>query len=327
MPKRFIYFGLYLLLRGILAFKTMKIKNYFQYILFAASASFLFACTERININTDDSPPRLVIYGYITTDTTQQAIRITRSTGYFDTITSPGISNAIVSISCEDAVYELKESSDEAGLYLTSPDVYGIPGKTYTLHASVDFDGDGNTEEYEATSYLPFPVTLDSAAITQSNILKDHLQVLVWGELPEESSNNFSLHCFRNGVIMNDSLIGFRSFQSDYIVNNKIEAMPIWLLDSEDDKEKLSPGDTITVQIESITPEYATFMDNARTELRGPIPLFGGPPANVETNIHCLNANSKTGISGFFTAYSKCRTSTIYVTSLSDKSIQKSTGQ
>ena len=293
----------------------MKAKNYPRYLYYIviASVSFLglFACEERININTEASPPRLVIYGYITTDTTQQAVSITRSTGYFVTTKPEGISNATVSISCDSEVFELKESSEEQGIYLTSPDVYGIPGKTYTLHAAVDFNGDGNREEYEATSYLPFPVTLDSAAIVPSPILSNHLQALVWGSLPEEGIGYFSFHLFRNGIALNDSLRGFQIVQDDYVANKKIVALPVFLIDQEDEQEKLSPGDTVTVQVESLTSEYATFIDNARTELRGPIPLFGGPPANVKTNIQCLDANSKTGISGFFTAYSKRRVSTV----------------
>ena len=286
-------------------------------IIIAGCISFLtlFACEERVNIHTEASPPRLVIYGYITTDTVQQAIRITRSTGYFVTTKPEGVSHAAVSISCEGETFAMEESPDEPGLYLTSSKVYGIPGKTYTFHAAIDFNGAGNIESYEATSYLPFPATLDSAAVTPSPILSNrlHLQVLVWGNLPEESSGNFSFHLFRNGVAMNDSLRRFRIVQDDYIATKTFAALPVFLLDQEDnDREKLSLGDTVMVQVESLTQEYATFIENAQNELRGPIPLFGGPPANVETNIRCLNANSKTGISGFFTAYSKRKTVTVY---------------
>jgi hypothetical protein len=254
----------------------------------------------------------LVIYGYITTDTTQHAVRITRSTGYFVTTKPEGISNAIVTITNGNEIFDLKESPEEVGLYLTSPNIYGISGKTYTFHASLDFNKDGKLEEYEATSYLPFPATLDSTVVAPFPALNDHLQVLVWGNLPEESSGYFCFHLFRNGVAINDSLRGFNITQDEYITTKKITALPIFLLDPEDDEEKLSPGDTLAVQVESITPEYASFIDNARTESRGSVPLFGGPPANVETNIHCLDANSKTGISGFFTAYSKSRVSMKY---------------
>ena len=311
MPKRFTYSDLYLPLHGTLAFRIMNVKRYFYCILLAGSV--LLACTERIDINTDTSPPRVVIYGYITTDTTQQAISITRSSGYFATTKPEGISNATVSINSDEGdVFPLNESTETPGLYLTSPDVYGIPGKTYTLHATLDFDGSGKTETYEATSYLPFPATLDSAAVVPSNILSDHLQVLIWGNLPEESSGNFSFHLYRNGVAVNDSLRGFRIMTDEYLVTKEITAIPIFQLDPKDDNENISIGDTIVVQVESLTSEYATFIDNAQTELRGPIPLFGGPPANVETNIQCLSADSKTGISGFFTAYSKSSTETIY---------------
>ena len=292
----------------------MKIRNYLCHIIFAGSALllFLFACTERIDIKTEASPPRLVIYGYITTDTTQQAIRITRSSGYFVTTKPEGISHADVSISYDGGTFELKESPDDPGLYLTSPDVYGIAGKTYTLHASLDFDGDGTQEDYEASSYLPFPATLDSAAVTPSPIMDNLLQILIWGSLPEESSGNFSFHFSRNGVILNDSLRGFNISKDDYIITKKFAALPVYMLNQDRDEYKLLSGDTIGVQVESITSDYATFIENAQDEMRGSVPLFGGPPANVETNIRCLSSGSKVEISGFFTAYSKDSVFTIY---------------
>ena len=293
----------------------MNTKKYFNYILPVASIMLLslFSCRERININTEASPPRVVIYGYITTDTTQHAIRITRSTGYFAMTKPEGISHATVSINSDDnEVFPLSESPDDPGLYLTSPDVYGLPGKTYTLHATLDFYGNGNAEEYEASSYLPFPATLDSVAVAPSSIINNFLQVLIWGSIPEESSNNFSFHLFRNGVAMNDSLRNFQVVQADYIINKKLEALPVFQLDPDQDDEKLSLGDTLTVQVESLTPDYATFIQNAQQELRGPIPLFGGPPSNVETNIQCVSSGLSPEISGFFTAYSKNSATTVY---------------
>jgi len=293
----------------------MNTHNYFRYISFAVSIMFFLfsSCMERTEINTDTSPQRVVIYGYISTDTTQQAIRITRSESYFATTKPEGISQATVSIGSDDGdVFQLNESPDDPGLYLTSPNVYGIPGKTYTLHASLDFYGDGKTEVYEATSYLPFPATLDSTAITPAPAMDNTLQVLIWGSLPEESSGNFSFHLFRNGIAMNDSLRRFQIMQDEYVATKKLAALPVSLLNQDRDREKLSLGDTLTVEIESITSDYATFIQNAQDELRGPIPLFGGPPANVETNIRCISSDSKPEISGFFTAYSKCSAYTIY---------------
>jgi len=314
MPKRFISLPLYLQLHGTSVFKTMNAKHYYRYILLTGClfCLCLFSCMERIDINTDASPPRLVVYGYITTDTTRHAVRITRSTGYFVTTKPEGVSNATVSISYDEGVIRLNESSEEPGLYLTSSGIYGIPGKTYNLHASLDFNGDGITEEYEATSYLPFPAVLDSAAVTVSPFASKYLQVLIWGNLPEESSGNFSLHLLRNGVVMNDSLQSFHIMQDEYIASKKFEALPVFQLNPERERYKLLPGDTLTVQVESLTAEYATFIQNAQQEMWGPIPLFSGPPANLETNIRCLSSDSKIEISGFFTAFSKHKTSMVY---------------
>jgi len=292
----------------------MNTEHIFGYVFLIISALLLCcpACTERIDIKTEASLPRVVIYGYITTDTTRHSIRITRSTGYFVTTKPEGISNAKVSISYDGGVFVLNESTNEPGLYRTSSGVYGIPGKTYTLRVSLDFNNDGIIEEYEAESYLPFPATLDSVAVTVSPLMDNFLQVLIWGQLPEESSNNFSLHFFRNRMTINDSLQGFYVFQDDFVTTKKFAALPVFLLNQENRRYRLSQGDTLTVQVESITPEYAIFIENAQQELWGSIPLFSSPPANVETNIRCLSPNSKTEISGFFTAYSKHKTYTVY---------------
>ena len=290
----------------------MNTGNYISYIIFSILLFCFSSCVERIDINTEASPPRLVIYGYITTDTAQHAIRITRSSGYFVSTKPEAVPHAKVSISYDDGVIELNESSEEPGLYLTSPGVYGIAGKTYTLHTSLDFNGDGEKEEYEAASFLPFPAILDAVAVTTASFSDEFLQVFISGRIPEESSNNFSFHLFHNGVILNDSLQGFIIFQDDYIKSKEFSDMPLLLLSKEREKYQFSSGDTITVQVESLTPEYATFIENAQQESFGSLPLFSGPPANVETNIRCLSSGSTIGISGFFTAYSKNSAYTIY---------------
>ena len=291
----------------------MNNTDFFKYIILSVLFFFFYSCIERININTESSPPRLVVYGYITTDTMQHTIRITRSSGFFEKTKPQGISNATVSISCDEGIFELKESPDESGLYLTSPDVYGLPGKTYTFHASIDFNGDGKTENYEATSYLPYPATIDRVAVIATSFFTENLlKILIWGSLPEENSHNFSFHLLRNNVILNDSLRGFNYSRDDYVTSNIFAALPVFVVNPERDKYKFESGDTIAVQIESITAEYAIFMQNAQQEMFGQIPLFGGPPANIETNIKCLSSGSKIGISGFFTAFSKDKAYTIY---------------
>jgi len=274
----------------------------------------LFSCTERMDISTEASAPRLVIYGYLTSEKKQHSIKITRSSGYFVSTKPEGISNATVTISGKDETFILSETDYESGLYLTERDVAGKEGETYTLNVSLDFDEDGRPEEYEATSWLPYPPRADSIDFRPSELLDKYLEVLFWGRFPEGAEENYlSIHLYRNSRLINDSLSGFVIYDDKYIDAKEVEAVPCFYLDQDEDEEKLKYGDRITMRIDAITKEYATFITNAQRELWGSDPIFSGPPANIETNIKSKDPSNGILISGFFTAFSGCETSKYYL--------------
>jgi hypothetical protein len=275
--------------------------------------SGLWGCEERISLRTDASAPRLVIYGNISTDTVCHGVRITRSSDYFSTETPPAISGAVVRILCNEHVYPLAEDASDPGYYRMETPVAGQVGEHYTLQVSLDFDGNGEAETYEAASFLPPVARLDSIAVVPSVLSAYFLETLIWGQLPEQESNYFSFHFYRNDTLLNDSLQGF-SISGDEFLNSKdIQGLPAFYLNQRNKANVLLPGDRISFQIEGITREYANFIINAQSESRGSLPLFGGPPANLETNIRCLSPSAAgIGVSGFFTACSKARISMIY---------------
>jgi hypothetical protein len=270
------------------------------------------SCEERITIDTGASEPRLVIYGYITTDSVRQAVSITRSAGYFSTARPEGVSGAAVVIRQGDEAYVLTESDSEPGLYQTADSVAGEVGKTYTLHVSLDFDGDGQAEEYGAESWLPPVSRLDSMAVRPSALSDHHMEVLIWGRLPKEEENYFNFRLYRNGVLVNDSLQGFRVSDDLFLDNKDIKGTPVFYLNQRRESDSLSPGDSLTFRIDGITGEYAGFITNAQSERRGSIPLFGAPPANIETNLRRITPGSGAGVSGFFTAFSVARVGMLY---------------
>jgi len=271
------------------------------------------ACTDRIDIKTEAGAERLVIYGYITTDTMQHAIRITRSSGYFATTKPAGIRGAVVTISSPTETYVLTESPEEAGLYLTNADVYGVEGETYKLSVSVDYDEDGVLEEYEAISLLPLAPRVDSIDVQAVDLFfGDYVEVLFYGELPETEENYFKFHVFCNHVALNDSLIDFSIIEDEYIENKILEGVSCFYLDQEEDKFKIEEGDLITLRVDAITKEYSDFLYNAQTEVYGSNPLFSGPPANVETNIKAVDPANQNLLTGFFSAFSGNSASTIY---------------
>ena len=272
----------------------------------------LCSCIERIDISTKASLPQIVIYGSITSDTTSHTIRITRSAGYFSTEKPQGVSHAEVTISDnDDTLFTLAEDPEIPGLYRTADHVFGVEGKRYTLNVSVDFKGNGTVEHYRAAATMPQAGVFDSIKLNPSKALPDHIEILVFAHLLSGHDNYYNTLVSLNHKPINDSLSRYQILDDKYITGNVLVAFPCYYLDQKEEHQKLRVGDTVTMRIDAIPKEYGTFVLNAQSEIRGSIPFFGGPPANVVGNIEGMGETSKKSALGFFTAYSSVRQSTV----------------
>jgi len=272
---------------------------------------FTASCTERIDIRVGDAPSRVIIYGYITSDAMQHSVRITRSAGFFSTESPQGISNAIVTISDNNGrIIPLHECAFEAGLYLTAPDVYGEEGKTYTLNVLLE-----NGDEYRATAFMHHVVgEIDSIGLEISPIFPTMVQVLVYAS-NVGGDNNFSFFVAINDSIINSTIDNFFVVPNDFFNTENMEGvgMPVFILrqnpEHETRNEVLRIGDKVALRIDAISPEYTTFIQNVQSEIGGSNPIFGGPPANVPTNI--VSSSGATPALGFFTAFASRHAYTI----------------
>ena len=285
--------------------------NFISKSIYLLSVIFILAsCTERIDIKTDDAPEYLVIYGNITTDKKQHAVKLTRSTGYFATGKPGVLSNARVSISTDDETFPMLEDPANPGVYLTD-NVSGVEGKTYNLNVSLDFDGDGQPEEYNASSYLPYATRIDTIDLQPSTSFDDMIEVLVYGQLADNEENFISVHVYKNDVLVNDSLVGFTVYDDEFIDNKTVTALPCYFLSQTKELSTVYPGDKVTLRIDALTKEYSKYLEDAQTEIFGSIPLFSGPPANVKGNIKKTDASNNVFVTGFFAAFSGNEKSTI----------------
>ena len=259
------------------------------------------ACTERINIHVDDAPSRIVIYGYITTDAKQHAIRITHSAGYFTTDSPEGVSNAVVTISDDNGnVISLDANDTVPGLYQTAADVYGEEGKTYTL----DVHTDGS--HYRSEAYLQHINHIDSVGLQASLLFRQSVEVLLYAQ-DIGGDNYYSIFVAINDSVVNSRITRFMVMDNALFRGQYMNGVACYYLnqnpDSEYRNEVLHIGDVVTLNINAISQEYATFISNAQSEIRGSNPIFGGPPANVPSNIRCISPSDGTPALGFFTAY------------------------
>lgn len=266
-----------------------------KYILFLTV--IFTSCTARIDIKTDDAEPRLIIYGTVTDETTQHYIKITKSTGYFSDEEPPSIDNATVTISHNDEVFTLQYQADfENGSYVSDTAFAGIYGDTYTLDVYLDYDNDGINEHYQAVSRMPKGPRVDS--IYLSDYVIDRFPVLLlFGEVFNNTENNLCIYTAKNNE--EEGLFDyFMIVSSDMIVlvGNRYP-LPFFV------KGGIHIGDTVNFRVDNLSNEYAVFLYQAKEEMSVKTPFFSSPPAEVITNIRCLNANIK--VSGFFAAYDK----------------------
>ncbi|MDR0725504.1 MAG: DUF4249 domain-containing protein, partial [Prevotellaceae bacterium] len=134
--------------------------------------SLLASCVEPFDIETDNSPPVIVIYGFLTDEPDFHSIKVSSSSPYFDTSPNRGVSGAIVEItSSNNEVFHFKEIDSMPGSYLTTNKIAGTPGVSYSLKVEVDFDNDGDKEVYTATSTMLNAVAVDSVEVKDMQMM------------------------------------------------------------------------------------------------------------------------------------------------------------
>jgi hypothetical protein len=260
------------------------------------------SCVERINIELDSSFERLVVDGAITTDTTTQTVKLLKTTSYFYDQPAPPVTGADVRISDGETVYKLSEESP--GIYRTSPSVFGVAGKTYSLDIKLA-EPVGGYSDYKAESTLYPVANLDSIGLAfHSDWTENGIwEVKCWVQDPP-TKDYYRFLVSKNGKMLTDTLDEWFVTDDRFFNGNYVYGAPIAYLQGDKTDEILKAGDLITVEMNSIDKEYATFVTEAQSEIRGSDPLFSGPPANVKGNL-------SNGAIGFFGAYSISRASTV----------------
>jgi hypothetical protein len=274
----------------------MKFKT--QIFIVSILSFVAFSCTERIDIELDESFTRLVVDGSITTDTKAHTVVLTATSSYFYNQPSPPVTGAQVSITDGTTVFYLTEQTP--GVYRTADSVHGIPGNTYTMNIKLANEI-GGYKDYSASSTIIPVSSLDSISLLFHPEWSDKG---IWEvkcfvkEPPTVDFYRFLLS--KNQTMLTDTLNEWLITDDLFFNGNYTNGLPIGYLDQGSAEQNLKPGDTVTAEVNSIGKDYYSFLVEAQTELFGSNPLFSGPPANIKGNIN-------NGAVGFFIAYSVSR--------------------
>lgn len=271
-------------------------------ILICASLILIISCVERIDVALDESHIRLIVDGTFTTDTMSHRVVLSKTTSYYYNQEAPAVTGAFVQISDGDVTYDLVE--EYPGTYRTDPDVFGLPGKSYILNIKLA-TGIGGQSEYSASSTL-YPVSqLDSVSLAFHS---DWSEQGVWEVkcfVQDPLTTDFYRFVVsRNGAVITDTLDEWFVTDDRFFNGNYAYGAPVAYMNQGKGDEELKKGDTVTLEMNSIGSDYANFIWDSQSEVRGSYPLFSGPPANVKGNLN-------NGAIGFFAAYSVSRSSVV----------------
>ncbi|ASB49550.1 DUF4249 domain-containing protein [Alkalitalea saponilacus] len=247
--------------------------------------SFLWGCTEVIDLELKTAPERLVVDAIITNEDELQIVFLSKSMAYFNENEPEPVTGAQVSIGYKDLMIELRESIEHPGYYFTEPYNLNLqPGTTYTLHITTNAEKGDHPEYYTASSTMPNNISLDSIQMQLHEIL-DVWQVLAWFQ---DSPNLSNYYMFR--LKKNDYL--FTSRPKDWTVTNNtffrgkyVNGLWVQSISADPARNIMNEGDKIILAMNSITEEFYNFIVALQRENTISSPLFGGPPANTPGNI------------------------------------------
>lgn len=324
--------------------KTINIK----YILFIILSSYLVSCVEPINIDAGSGESQIVVEGMVKYDPDdslkiiKDTIKISRSVSYLDNTTKPFIDNAFVTVADNFGVVDTLLNIG-SGNYLTQklkPRIGGV----YTLYFSV------SGESFTAQSSINRPAKFISLTTVDTTRTVGPGGPLPAGGFvkmkaldPAGAGDSYRFKFYVKRVNNPNSFFyrrdggGYWRFYRE--VGNLVIAsesgggddgnlgftteapftLPIAiapnLVENERKYPAYFPGDSIKVEIYSITQEQLFFYDRLISELTngsggGFSGLFATPVTNIPSNIVNTNPNGKKAL-GWFGAASIARRTTV----------------
>ena len=281
-------------------------KKVLALLIFNFSLFICAACTARMDIDDRFTRSHLVIYSTLSNriDATDpaaisvnapdsQRVVVQRTLPYFSSQTEGWIDDAAVTIHSSSGGSWPAEWKEHHNAYLTAPFAVTV-GETYILDVEYDFDGNGLSEHYTATTTALEP-NLGSMFFrvhpTTAPMGRPIYGILLFGNNPLGPDSwifrvavNDTIRSvkFKSWIAANDRLIdgkpllGFPlgTFPSEPRPNPQRDSVDVWF----------TPGDKVTLLYSSVDADFEKFISEIQSS-GSSNPMFGGPPYNPRTNI------------------------------------------
>ncbi len=234
----------------------------------------MMSCEEPITIETDQAPSQIIIEGLITNEMKRHSVKVSRTTDFYATGSTPRVIGATVTVS--DNFNNVIEFNDIGnGEYQPDQAFEGIVGNIYDLMVEVD----GQT--YTASEELLPVTTVDSLTFELNeeetkNEGVNIFSVFLFTVEPQDEDNYYLFKFYKNGHWLNEEGEDI-TVTDDTAVGEAIDGIEAPYL--------YVKGDTARVEMYSLTRETFIFWNDVATLIFSDGGVFAPLPANPRSNI------------------------------------------
>jgi hypothetical protein len=229
--------------------------------------SILTGCKKVINVKLDNADIQIVISGEVNNKPGPYKIDISKSVNYSSDNVFPPVSGAFVTITGDNVVDTLSETSP--GIYSTHH-LRGKPGKLYEMCVSLD----GSV--YTASSLMPQPVPFDSISFLAGR--ENNIYAVANFQDPPGVANYYQFIEYSNQLRFSNGR--GNSVFSDRLSDGRYISRLLY-----DDSTDIKSGIVLTVEMKCIDKAVYTYWDEL-LNISGRGPGFSSPtPANPTSNI------------------------------------------
>lgn len=275
------------------------------YILLACTMVILvMSCEDPIDVTLEDGGVQLVVDAWISNLPEDQVITLTSSQQYFDSSQPPAVTDASVSIlSSSGEVFSFEHRGEGRYVWTSNNQTFGSVGDVMEL--KVDYE---NSVYSSSATILRVPV-IDSIGFEfreDEIFLDDGLYAQFYSRDPMGLGDTYWIKTFYNGEYLDKSQELNIAYDAGFDAGTGIDGLifipPVREFVNRLDEDLLSipyeVGDTVRVEIHSISNQAFNFLEIARDQINnGDNGIFSIPLANARTNI---TADDGSQVLGFF---------------------------
>lgn len=267
-------------------------KNYI-YKLLLSLLIFTTSCTDVIEVDVPEAPPRLVIEASMDWEKgssgNEQLIKLSTSTPFFDNLAETPVRGAVVSVTNDADNTEVLFIDENNGNYSTNEFV-PIMGQSYTLNILHD------NEMYRATETMTPVTEITSVFQSRENGFdNDALEVNIEFNDPKDIENFYLSKFQRRGDLL-QTLIGVKDEFTD---GNKISIFYEKLQNDDTGETEFVPGDIVDINLLGLSEQYYNYIQLLIQQSGGVGGPFSTTPAEIKGN--CTNlTNPENYAFGYF---------------------------